>query len=134
LIGRILETGPNTARVLLLTDPESVVPVRRIRDGMPALAAGRGDGLLDIRSAGSANAAFEPDDIFVTSGAGGIYAPNIPVARVIKRARDIALASSFAQPDTLDFALVQQAFMPPAPPVPVPVPTPTPTRAAKKKP
>jgi rod shape-determining protein MreC len=121
LIGRILETGPNSARVLLLSDPESIVPVRRTRDGLPALAAGRGDGLLDIRSATSANIGFEPGDVFVTSGAGGIYSPNVPVARVIKRSRDIALARTLAQPDTLDFALVQQAFMPEAPPVPVPV-------------
>ena len=112
LIGRVLETGPNTARVLLLSDPESIVPVRRTRDGLPALAAGRGDGLLDIRSASLANVGFEPGDVFVTSGIGGIYAPNIPVARVLKRARDTALARTFAQPDTLDFALVQQAFMP----------------------
>jgi len=121
LIGRILEVGPNSARVLLLSDPESIVPVRRTRDGLPALAAGRGDGLLDIRSATSANIGFEPNDVFVTSGAGGIYSPNVPVARVIKRSRDIALARTFAQPDTLDFALVQQAFMPEAPPVPAPV-------------
>ncbi len=115
LIGRILETGPNTARVLLLSDPESIVPVRRTRDGLPALAAGRGDGLIDIRSASIANVGFEPGDVFVTSGTGGIYSPNIPVARVLKRARDTALARTFAQPDTLDFALVQQAFMPVTP-------------------
>jgi rod shape-determining protein MreC len=122
LIGRILETGPNTARVLLLSDPESIVPVRRTRDGLPGLAAGRGDGLLDIRSASLANVGFEPGDIFVTSGIGGIYSPNIPVARVLKRARDTALARTFAQPDTLDFALVQQAYMPVAPVAAAPVP------------
>jgi rod shape-determining protein MreC len=116
LIGRILESGPNSARVLLLSDPESIVPVRRTRDGLPALAAGRGDGLIDIRSVSVANAAFEPGDVFVTSGTGGIYSPEIPVARVIKRAKDIALARSFTEPDTLDFALVQQAYMPPVPP------------------
>ncbi|MEP7008390.1 MAG: rod shape-determining protein MreC [Sphingomonas bacterium] len=121
LIGRILEVGPNSARVLLLSDPDSVVPVRRTRDGLPALAAGRGDGLLDIRAATSTNIGFEPNDVFVTSGAGGIYSPNVPVARVIRRSRDVALARTLAQPDTLDFALVVQAFMPEAPPVPAPV-------------
>lgn len=122
LIGRVLETGPNTARVLLLSDPESVVPVRRTRDGLPALAAGRGDGLLDIRSASLANVGFEPGDIFVTSGTGGIYSPNIPVARVLKRARDTALARTFAQPDTLDFALVQEGFLPVTSPTATPAP------------
>ncbi|MES2058443.1 MAG: rod shape-determining protein MreC [Pseudomonadota bacterium] len=120
LIGRILETGPNTARVLLLTDPESIVPVRRTRDGLPALAAGRGDGMLDVRSASLSDIAFEPGDVFVTSGTGGIYSPNIPVARIVHRSHDTALARSFAQPDTLDFALVQQGFMPVQPPAPTP--------------
>jgi rod shape-determining protein MreC len=116
LIGRILETGPNTARVLLLTDPESVVPVRRTRDGLAALVAGRGDGMLDIRSASLANAAFKAGDVFVTSGTGGIYPPDIAVARIVRDARDTAMARPFAQPDTLDFALVQQAYMPAPPP------------------
>lgn len=125
LIGRILETGPNTARVLLLTDPESIVPVRRTRDGLAALAAGRGDGRLDVRSVSLANAAFDPGDVFVTSGTGGIYPPNIAVARIVQRARDIAPARPFAQPDTLDFALVQQAYLPaPAPPAPAPISSP----------
>ncbi len=126
LIGRILETGPNTARVLLLTDPESIVPVRRTRDGHAALAAGRGDGLLDVRSVSLANAAFQVGDMFVTSGTGGIYPPNIPVARIVRRSSDIALARSFARPDTLDFALVQQIYLPPPAPIPTATPTPTP--------
>lgn len=118
LVGRILETGPNTARVLLITDPESIVPVRRTRDGLPALAAGRGDGMIDVRSVSVSNVAFEPGDVFVTSGTGGIYSPNVPVARIVRRSRDTALARSFAQPDTLDFALVQQGFMPIQQPTP----------------
>lgn len=116
LIGRILEAGPNTARVLLLTDPESIVPVRRTRDGLPAIAAGRGDGWIEIRSVNLINATFLPGDVLITSGTGGIYAPNIPVARVVRKGNDVALARTFTQPDTLDFALVQKTFMamPPA--------------------
>jgi rod shape-determining protein MreC len=121
LIGRILETGPNTARVLLLTDPESIVPVRRTRDGLAALVSGRGDGMLDIRSANLANVAFKAGDVFVTSGTGGIYPPDITVARIMRDGRDTALARPFAQPDTLDFALVQQAYMPAPPPAAPPV-------------
>jgi len=127
LIGQVIEVSPNTARVLLVVDPESIVPVRRTRDGMPALAAGRGDGLLDIRSASLATMAFQPGDGVVTSGTGGIFPPNVPVARVLKPARDAALAEPTANPDSLDFALVQQIFLPPPP-----TPTPTPTAAAPK--
>lgn len=120
LIGRILETGLNAARVLLVTDPESIVPVRRTRDGFPAIAAGRGDGFLDIRSAASVNAPFQAGDVFVTSGTGGIYPPNIPVARVDAQARDSALGRPLADPDALDFAVVQKAFLPPLPAPPAP--------------
>lgn len=127
LVGRILETGPNSSRVLLLTDPESIVPVRRTRDGLPALAAGRGDGLIDVKPIALASADFTRGDVFVTSGTGGIYPPGIPVARVLRRSADTGLARSLAQPDTLDYALVQRAFMPPAPPPPAPEPTPSPS-------
>ena len=126
LIGRVLEAGPNSARILLITDAESVVPVRRTRDGLPALAAGRGDGMIDVRSVSLTNVALERGDVFVTSGTGGIYSPGIPVARIARSANDTALARSFARPDTLDFALVQQIYLPP--PAPAPTPTPTSTR------
>ncbi|WP_326524612.1 rod shape-determining protein MreC [Sphingomonas sp.] len=115
LIGRVIETGLNTARVLLVTDAESVVPVRRTRDGLPAMATGRGDAMIDIRSAGALNAPFVAGDLFVTSGAGGIYPPGIPVANVTANARDAALARPRADPDSLDFAFVYPAFLP-APP------------------
>lgn len=126
LIGRVLEAGPNSARILLITDAESVVPVRRTRDGLPALAAGRGDGMIDVRSVSLTNVALERGDVFVTSGTGGIYSPGIPVARIARSANDTALARSFARPDTLDFAVVQQIYLPP--PAPAPTPTPTSTR------
>lgn len=127
LIGRVLYAGPNTARVLLVTDAESVVPVRRSRDGRPALAAGRGDGLIDIRTIDTADGKFRPGDIFVTSGTGGMFVPGVPVARVLRAGTDSAPARPFARPDTLDVAIVHRAFMPPPPPAPTPAPTPTPT-------
>lgn len=143
LIGRILEAGPNTARVMLLSDPESIVPVRRTRDGMPAIAMGRGDGWIEIRSVTISNVAFLPGDVLITSGTGGIYPPNVPVARVVRKSTDSALARSFAQPDTLDFALVQRAFMrmevaapPPTtdnPGTPAPKPTPAPAPVNKPR-
>ncbi|HEX8526047.1 rod shape-determining protein MreC, partial [Allosphingosinicella sp.] len=50
LIGRVLETGLWAARVLLVTDSRSNVPVRLVRDGTPALAVGRGDGTIALRT------------------------------------------------------------------------------------
>ena len=112
LVGRVLETGPIAARVLLVTDPESLVPVRRTRDGLPALAAGRGDGRVDIRSVNATNVRFQPGEMFVTTGTGGIYPPGIPVAAIAASAIDSAIAVPIAAPDALDFALVERPFLP----------------------
>jgi rod shape-determining protein MreC len=120
LVGRVIETGPNAARVLLLSDPSSIVPVRRARDGLPAIAAGRADGSVDIRSVDATNVRFRAGDVFVTSGIGGLYAPDVPVARVAADAADTAIGRTFAHPDRLDFALVERAFMPLPPPLPGP--------------
>lgn len=127
LIGQVIEVGPNTSRVLLIIDSSSNVPVRRTRDGLPAIAIGRGDGLLDIKSAALTSGDFKPGDVFVTSGTGGIFPPNVPVARVIKTQGDTAVAQPAANPDALDFALVQKPFLP----EPAPSPTPTPTSKPK---
>lgn len=112
LVGRVLETGPIAARVLLITDAESLVPVRRTRDGLPAIAAGRGDGRVDIRSVNTTNVRLLVGDVFVTSGTGGLYTPGVAVARVAASGGDSVLAIPFAAPDQLDFALVQRPFMP----------------------
>ncbi|MFS0771237.1 rod shape-determining protein MreC [Sphingomonas sp. 1P08PE] len=122
LVGRVIETSPNAARVLLLTDADSVVPVRRARDGLAAIAAGRADGSVDIRSVNATNVRFGAGDVFVTSGTGGLYTPGIPVARVVANGIDSVIARPFAQPDALDFALVEKAFMPLPPSLPGPAP------------
>lgn len=113
LIGRVVEVGLNNARVQLITDPESVVPVRRVHDGLPAIAAGRGDGLIEIRAVNAGNAVFRRGDIFFTSGIGGIFSPNVPVARATRSARDVTQGQTLARADTFDFAIVERSFMPP---------------------
>lgn len=134
LVGRVLEVGPNSARVLLLTDPDSIVPVRRLRDGLPALAAGRGDGLVDIRVIDTDDAHFKPGDIFVTSGSGGIFGPGVLVARALSAGPETAPAKPFARPDATDFVSVRAIYTPP--PLPAPAarpgaqPTPAPTATA----
>ncbi len=116
LIGRVVEVGANTARVLLIIDPESVVPVRRARDGRPALASGRGDGLIDIRAVDTSVPGFKENDLFITSGTGGLYAPGVPVATIERRTREGGLARPVASPSALDFAIVSHAFLPAPPP------------------
>ncbi len=100
------------SQVLLLTDVENVVPVRRARDGLPALATGRGNGDLDVRTLNIANNPFKPGDILVTSGTGGLYPPNIPVAIVVRRQDDGALARPLADPAKVDAVAVLRPYTP----------------------
>lgn len=112
LIGRILGAGPSVSQVLLITDIDNIVPVRRARDGLPALAYGRGNGDLDIRTLNIANNPFKPGDILVTSGTGGLYPPNVPVAIVIRRQDDGALARPLADPAKVDAVSVLRPYTP----------------------
>lgn len=133
LIGRVLGSGPSVAQVLLLTDVDNIVPVRRARDGLPALAYGRGNGDLDVRTLNIANNPFKPGDILVTSGTGGLYPPNIPVAIVVQRQDDGALARPLADPAKVDAVSVLRPYTPDnieaqraviAPPATAPAPAP----------
>ena len=112
LIGRVLSSGPSVSQELLLTDVDNIVPIRRARDGLPALSYGRGNGDLDIRTLNIANNPFKPGDILVTSGAGGLYPPNIPVAIVVQRTADGALARPLADPAKVDAVAVLHAYTP----------------------
>jgi rod shape-determining protein MreC len=118
LVGRVVAAGRITARVLLITDGGAVIPVRRLSDGMPALATGRGDGGLDIRALEAGSNPFKTGDIMVTSGAGGIYPPDVPVALVKIERRDVAIARPLADPAALDFAIVLPPFVAPDPVLP----------------
>ncbi len=114
LVGRVVAAGRISARVLLITDGGNVVPVRRIRDGMAALATGRGDGSLEIRALEAGSNPFRPGDLFATSGAGGVYPPDVPVAVGKSATREVLLARPLADPNRLDFAIVEPQFIPPA--------------------
>jgi rod shape-determining protein MreC len=116
LVGRIFETGQFASRVVLLTDGGNTIPVRMARSGVAALAIGRGDGSLDIRALLGGGVPFKRGDVAVTSGTGGVYPPNVPVAVVIRVDGDQALAWPLADPARLDFAIVEPVYQPPLPP------------------
>jgi rod shape-determining protein MreC len=144
LIGRVLETGRWASRVLLITDGASNVPVRSTRDGTPALAVGRGDGTIELRTLEVGQIPFRRGDVLVTSGAGGLFPPGIPVATVTGQVGERAIAQPISDPGRLDFAIVQRIYqpaadggldaarpVPPGPPVAAP-PQPTPSPAPRR--
>jgi rod shape-determining protein MreC len=114
LIGRVIDAGATSARVLLVSDRANIVPSRLLRGGQPVIATGRGDGTIDLRPLEVGKNPFRRGDIVVTSGTGGLYAPNVPVARVIRLDDDGAIALPMADPAKVSFALVERPFEPAA--------------------
>lgn len=138
VIGRVLETGRKASRVLLLTDSESVLPVRRAKGDVVAFAEGRGDGMLRVRLVNLGINSLKPGDLMVTSGAGGYYRPGVAVAIITKTTPDGGLARLVAEPSAIGFVAVEPVYQPeavaalqsarapldPAPAAPKPSPSP----------
>lgn len=114
LVGRVLEAGAHSARVLLLTDSESLVPVRRTKGDVVAFAEGRADGTLRLRLVNLGINPIKPGDVFVTSGAGGLYRPGIAVAVASTITRDGAIARVLSDPAATDFVVVDPIWQPDA--------------------
>lgn len=114
VIGRVLETGRSSARVLLLTDSESVLPVRRAKGDVVAFAEGRGDGMLRVRLVNLGINPLKPGDLMVTSGAGGYYRPGIAVAVITKTTPDGGIARLVAEPSATNHVAVEPVYQPDA--------------------
>lgn len=114
LVGRIVDTGELASRVLLVSDSASIVPARLLRNGIPVIAQGRGDGTIDVRPLEVGRNPFKRGDIIITSGTGGLYPPLVPIARIVKLDDDGAVAVPLADPATTSFAIVDVPFEPAA--------------------
>lgn len=112
LIGRVIERGRWASRVLLVSDAASNVPVRLVRDGTPAIATGHGDGTIDLKTLEVGRNPFRRGDVLVTSGIGGIYPPDIPVAVVAAIDGDRTVAKPLADPSRVDYAMVLKVYQP----------------------
>ena len=107
IVGRVLEAAGNSSRVMLIT-------VRRAGDNTVAFAEGRGDGLINIRLINLGINPLKRGDVFVTSGAGGLYRPGIAVAIVTSLTDDGAVARIISNPAATDFVAVEPTWQPEA--------------------
>ncbi len=85
LVGRIAGVGERTARVILLTDGNSRIPVTIQPSGKRAILAG------DTTAAPVLEFVENPEDVragdrIVTSGDGGVFPPDLTVGQVIRDA------------------------------------------------
>lgn len=105
VIGRVIEVGRFSSRVLMLTDLNSNIPVRVERNG--AL------GIIRGQNAATVQLAFLPDDtrievgdLLLTSGHGSTFPPDLPVARVVSVDGADIVAAPMADVDRLNYVRV----------------------------
>lgn len=84
LVGRVIEIGETSSRILLVTDYNSRIPVFGEKSGVRAILFGDrdGDGVLDDRPE---NDPFQPGERVLTSGEGGVFPRGLTVGRVFSR-------------------------------------------------
>ncbi len=88
VLGQTLRVGPWSSEVILITDPESSLPVQVLRNGLRTLASGSGQsGVLTLPFL-PIQADLEAGDLLVTSGLGGVFPNGLPVATVEAVDRD----------------------------------------------
>lgn len=84
VIGQVVHVGPLSSTAMLITDASHAVPVQIDRTGLRANAFGTGKiDQLDLRHLPH-NVDVKVDDTLITSGLGGIFPPNYPVAKITR--------------------------------------------------
>ena len=103
VLGQVTRVLPFVSEVTLLVDRDQAIPVLNPRTGARSVAygdpvAGHGGG-MELRFM-PANADIREDDLLTTSGVDGLYAPGLPVARVVRveRRADSAFARIYCAP------------------------------------
>jgi rod shape-determining protein MreC len=109
LIGRTIEAGERAARVLLLGDALSRVPVLVVRTGQAALVSGDGSPLLVMTERLGPQDPLFVGDRLVTSGEGGIFPPGVPVGTIVD-AEEPQRVRPAASPLGQGFVRVEAAF------------------------
>ncbi|MEM6811163.1 MAG: rod shape-determining protein MreC [Pseudomonadota bacterium] len=81
MIGRVIEPGQNTSRVLLLTDINSRLPVLIEGTNQKAILVGNNSDTPILRHLAK-DAGIIAGSRIVTSGDGGIFPPNLPIGTI----------------------------------------------------
>ena len=88
IMGQVIHATPNSATVMLISDPQHAIPVQFVRTGVRSIAFGNGSTEeLDLRFL-PVTAEIIEGDILVTSGLGGKFPADYPVASISQIDRD----------------------------------------------
>ncbi len=105
LLGRIIETGRETSRVLLITDLNSRIPVMIENSRIKAVLRGDNSPFPVL--------ALLPDDTelhngmrILTSGDGGVFPPGLPVGKIVSTEYGVPVIAPFAGTDRAGFVRI----------------------------
>ena len=102
LAGRVALVGLQSARILLITDINSRVPVLVESSRDRAILAGDNSRLPRLMFL-PGNAAVKSGDVIVTSGHGGVFPAGLPVGRIVLSDDGVVRVQPFVQFDRLEF-------------------------------
>ena len=102
LAGQVVQVGYRSARVLLITDINSRVPVLVEGSRKRAILAGD-NGILPRLTFLPVNASVAPGDRVVTSGHGGVFPPGLPVGRITVADDGVLRVAPFFELDRLEY-------------------------------
>jgi len=84
IMGQIIHVGPLSSTAMLITDASHAIPVQVNRTGLRAVAVGSGKiDQLNLRHLPQ-SVDIKIGDLLITSGLGGAFPPNFPVAIISK--------------------------------------------------
>jgi rod shape-determining protein MreC len=120
LIGRVSEVGTLAARILLITDLNSRVPVIVEGSRQRAVLAGDNSEHPSLRHL-EAGAAIRIGDRIVTSGQGGVFPPGLPVGVVATFDGELARVEPFVELSRVDYLRLVDYGLADALPNPLPL-------------
>lgn len=104
LVGRIVEAGGRVARVLLVTDINSRIPVQIGKAGVRAVLLGDNGSTPQLGYLSTSDSVEVGDEVF-TSGVGGLFPRGLRIGRVIADGTGFRMLPH-ANPSELDFVSV----------------------------
>lgn len=84
IFGQVWKVNKRTAEAILISDAEHAIPVQSNRSGVRTIAVGTGDFSKLSLPFLTVEADVEQGDLLLTTGMGGVFPPDYPVARVTR--------------------------------------------------
>lgn len=106
LVGQVSRVYPRSSEVTLVSSPQQLTPVMVERTGQRGLAAGSGQGRMELRYM-PAQTDIRAGDRLLTSGIDRVYPAGIPVARVSRVSR--SQSSPYLRVESLPLAGLERS-------------------------